>query len=151
MPLYSIVGAPDSGATPLLNVLAGRQQGGELQATILYDGKSRDQSFLRKVGYVQKTDVHLPHLTVFETLYFSARQRCPASMPDKIIKLRVKAVLKLLGLLHVSNGVVGDAHLKGISGGEKRRLSIGVEWGAGHSMYMYSPIADSLLHILPYL
>jgi ABC-type multidrug transport system ATPase subunit len=131
----------------LLNVLAGRQQGGELQGTIQYDGKSRDQSFLRKVGYVQKTDVHLPHLTVYETLYFSARQRCPASMPDKIIKLRVKAVLKLLGLLHVSNGIVGDAHLKGISGGEKRRLSIGVEWGAGHSMYYHSTTGSLVLSL----
>ena len=58
---------------------------------------------------------------MYETLYFSARLRLPSSLPDKIVHLRVMMVLKLLGLTHVRDTVVGDAMLRGISGGEKRR------------------------------
>jgi ABC-type multidrug transport system ATPase subunit len=75
----------------------------------------------------------LPYLTVFETLYFSARLRLPATMPERMVRLRVMMVLKLLGLAHVRDTVVGDAMLRGISGGEKRRVGFGVEMTAGHS------------------
>ena len=54
-------------------------------------------------------------------------------MPPKIVRMRVAITLKLLGLSHVANSVVGDGSLRGISGGEKRRVSFGIEMVAGHA------------------
>ena len=131
--MVGVLGAPDSGITPLFNILTGRQaHGGELTGEILYDGRKPTADFRRWVGYVVKEDPHLAHMTVFETLYFSARLRLP-DMPPKIVRLRVAITLKLLGLSHVANSVVGDGTLRGISGGEKRRVSFGIEMVAGHA------------------
>ena len=133
--LVGVLGAPDSGVTPLFNILTGRMEvgrGGKLTGDILYDGRRRTADFQRWVGYVVKEDQHIPAMTVFETLYFSARLRLP-DMPPKIIRMRVAITLKLLGLSHVANSVVGDGSLRGISGGEKRRVSFGVEMVAGHA------------------
>lgn len=55
----------------------------------------------------------------------------PPVFNDKDIRERVDIVLQLLGLSHVKNNIVGDAMIRGISGGEKRRLSIAVEWVKG--------------------
>ena len=74
----------------------------------------------------------MAHLTVFETLFFSARLRLP-TLPIKMVNFRVAMTLKLLGLSHVANSVVGDGSLRGISGGEKRRVSFGIEMVAGHA------------------
>ena len=133
--LVGVLGAPDSGITPLFNILTGRMQvgrTGKLTGDILYDGRRRTADFKRWVGYVVKEDPHLAHMTVFETLYFSARLRLP-DMPPKIVRMRVAITLKLLGLSHVANSVVGDGSLRGISGGEKRRVSFGIEMVAGHA------------------
>ena len=74
-------------------------------------------------------------LTVEETLSFSAKMRSPAHLTDEIhLNKSVNIVLDWLGLNHVKNTLVGDANLKGISGGQKRRLSIGTEIVAGYSI-----------------
>ena len=133
--LVGLLGAPDSGITPLFNILTGRLKIGrtsKVTGDILYDGRKRTADFNRWVGYVVKEDPHLAHMTVFETLYFSARLRLP-DMPPKIVRMRVAITLKLLGLSHVANSVVGDGSLRGISGGEKRRVSFGIEMVAGHA------------------
>ena len=133
--LVGLLGAPDSGITPLFNILTGRLKVGRnsrVTGDILYDGRKRTADFNRWVGYVVKEDPHLAHMTVFETLYFSARLRLP-DMPPKIVRMRVAITLKLLGLSHVANSVVGDGSLRGISGGEKRRVSFGIEMVAGHA------------------
>ena len=133
--LVGLLGAPDSGITPLFNILTGRLKVGRnsrVSGDILYDGRKRTADFKRWVGYVVKEDPHIPALTVFETLYFSARLRLP-DMPPKIVRMRVAITLKLLGLSHVANSVVGDGSLRGISGGEKRRVSFGIEMVAGHA------------------
>ena len=127
----AILSAPDAGTTNLLNVLAERQETGEIGGTVLYDGRPRDESFKRHVGYVVKDDINFAMLTVEETLMFSAQCRTPYA-PRKVIEFRVKLVMKLLGLSHAANTYIGDASIKGVSGGEKRRVSYGVEMVAGH-------------------
>ncbi len=76
---------------------------------------------------MQQFDYHLPTLTVKETLLFHARLRLPRGTDEDSIQRRVLEVLKILGLMHCSHVYVGGEELKGISGGEKRRLSIGVQ------------------------
>ena len=129
--MVGILAGPDGGATPLLNILAGREKAKAWTGEVLYNGQPPSSDFNRFTGYVNKDDTHIALLTVFETLYFSARLRLPEAIPDNLVRFRVKVVMKLLGLSHVADSIVGDQAVRGISGGEKRRVSFGVEMVAG--------------------
>lgn len=78
----------------------------------------------------QDDDWHLPRLTVRETLRYAAILRLPDKMPRRQKIARAETVLLMLGLKDCADLPVGGAVLKGISGGEKRRLSLAVqsEW-----------------------
>ena len=107
---------------------------------LLVDGMPPDRKFNRKVAYIPKEDISLPMLTVRETLMFALNLRLPhATVSPKEKKFRLQAALELLGLTHTANTVVGDAITRGISGGERRRVSIAVEVICGHRLV----IADS--------
>ena len=138
--MVCVIGAPDSGAGTLLQVISGRQRGGKIFGELLVDGMPPDRKFNRKVAYIPKEDINLPMLTVKETLMFALNLRLPiakVSVADK--ELRLQAALELLGLTHAANTIVGDALTRGISGGERRRVSIAVEVICGHRIV----IADS--------
>eukprot|EP00516_Mucochytrium_quahogii_P007391 CAMPEP_0203758064 /NCGR_PEP_ID=MMETSP0098-20131031/10829_1 /ASSEMBLY_ACC=CAM_ASM_000208 /TAXON_ID=96639 /ORGANISM=" , Strain NY0313808BC1" /LENGTH=1683 /DNA_ID=CAMNT_0050650311 /DNA_START=424 /DNA_END=5472 /DNA_ORIENTATION=- len=130
------IGAPDSGATTLLKVIAGRTTEGRVTGEVLVDGYPPDAKLQRILAYIPKEDVNLPTLTVRETLEFSLSLRAPASLPEKLRRERVDVVLSLLGLSHVADTIVGDAMVRGISGGEKRRVSLGVELVVGRSLLL---------------
>jgi ABC-type multidrug transport system ATPase subunit len=76
---------------------------------------------------VPQFDYHLPSLTVTETLKYQAKLRLPSGTSEQAITNRVTDVLKTLGLFQCCNIQVGNDEKKGISGGEKRRLSVGVQ------------------------
>ena len=135
----AVVGAPDSGSTTLLRCLAGRQPKGRVEGSILIDGRPPDRKIRRIIAFVPKEDVNISLLTVQETLEFSARCRLPRTVSPKVRGERVQAWLQLLGLRHVKDVIIGDAVTRGVSGGERRRVSIGVEAVAGHRLF----IADS--------
>jgi ABC-type multidrug transport system ATPase subunit len=69
----------------------------------------------------------LPALTARETLHYAAHLRLPAYWSKEEKEARAEEVLGTLGLRHCADTVVGNELLKGLSGGEKRRLSIGVQ------------------------
>jgi ABC-type multidrug transport system ATPase subunit len=83
----------------------------------------------------QDDDFHLPALTVRETLRYAAVLKLPREVSRKRKLARAEEVLRMLGLRDCADGMVGGELLKGISGGEKRRLSLAcqmvraVEWG----------------------
>ena len=131
--LIGVLGAPDAGVTTFLNVLTGRQKGGKVYGEVLVNGKPPSAGFERTVGYVVKDDLNLSTMTVAETLMFSALLRQPYQ-PRQLIKLRVAVVLKMLGLAHTANTLIGDGIVRGISGGEKRRVSYACEIVAGHQV-----------------
>lgn len=80
------------------------------------------------VAYVeQEDDYHLPALTVRETLRYAAILRLPGTMSRKSKIARAEEVMHMLGLDDCADSLVGGTLLKGISGGEKRRLSLAVE------------------------
>lgn len=72
-------------------------------------------------------DVHIPVLTVEETVRYAAMLRLPDSMSTTELNERIDFLLKMIGIDHVKKSYVGDAMLKGISGGQKKRLSVIVE------------------------
>lgn len=86
-----------------------------------------DFLFRRISGYVDQEDIHLPMLTVREVLEFSACTRLPESVSYAEKMARVETVMKQLGLSHVADSRVGDSLKRGLSGGEKKRLSIAAE------------------------
>lgn len=95
---------------------------------ILVNGKKRNENKFRSMaGYVDQEDLLLDTLTVRETLMFSAQLRLPESVPYTEKLSTVDRTLEILGLSHVANSRIGGGGVRGISGGEKRRVSIGVE------------------------
>jgi len=76
------------------------------------------------MNLVQQFDYHLPSLTVTETLLFHAKLRLSEDIP---LSGRVKSVINVLSLKGCANTRVGGEDIKGISGGEKRRLSVGIQ------------------------
>lgn len=126
--ILAIAGPSGAGKTTLLEVLAGMVPLGQICGQILVNGRSMDVEHFRRVsGYVTQDDALFPLLTVEETLLYSARLRLCGS--KAVAAARVKELLKELGLEDIAGLRIGgdiDAG-RGISGGEKRRVSIGVE------------------------
>jgi ABC-type multidrug transport system ATPase subunit len=76
---------------------------------------------------VQDDSALLPSLTVRETLHFAAIIRLPQHMTKSQKLARAEEVLSLLGLKHCADTLVGSEFVKGISGGERRRVSIAIQ------------------------
>ncbi|EPS62736.1 hypothetical protein M569_12052, partial [Genlisea aurea] len=97
-----------------------------MTGNILLNGKKRSLDY-GVVAYVTQEDVLLGTLTVRETLIYSAHLRLPSSMSRSEIKDTVEATIMELGLIDCANRQIGNWQLRGISGGEKKRLSIAIE------------------------
>ena len=126
--VIAIMGSSGSGKTTLLNALAGRIGPGELTGSVLVDGRPRDYSTWRHtVAYVEQEDLMYQNLTVRETLTYAALLRLPktVSRADKLKK--VENIIQSLGLATCQDTIIGDSEKRGISGGERKRVSIGVE------------------------
>ncbi|GMI53440.1 hypothetical protein TeGR_g3569 [Tetraparma gracilis] len=130
--LTAIMGPSGSGKTTLLNLVSGHMSVGRVTGSRLLNRSplpsSSYDSFMRSQAYVEQEDNLLfPTLTVWETLCFAALLRLPESSPigDKLA--RALAVLREVGLGEAADSPVGGPSLKGISGGQKRRLSIAIE------------------------
>ncbi|OMO90403.1 ABC transporter-like protein [Corchorus capsularis] len=123
----AIAGPSGAGKTTLLEILAGMIPLSSLSGNVLVNNQPMDPSHFRRVsGYVTQDEILFPLLTVEETLMYSARLRLREGH-DKAAAARVRELLKELGLEHVANVRVGGESNRGISGGEKRRVSIGVD------------------------
>ena len=96
---------------------------------IIFNGQEATEEAIKELcSFVRQDDSHLmPALTARETLSYAALLRLPASFSKEEKMLRAEEVLASLGLLDCANTIVGGNGVKGLSGGEKRRLSIGVQ------------------------
>jgi ABC-type multidrug transport system ATPase subunit len=123
----AILGPSGAGKTTLLNILAGRIEGGTLSGRITLDGTRRTKrSWKRQTGYVEQEDIMYKTLTVRENIQYAAALRLPAKGWSKDTKnARTEAVLQRLGLLKCADTQIGDDMTRGISGGERKRVSIG--------------------------
>ena len=111
----------------MLNIMAQRMHGQNLDVSgsTTYNGSSNLASV--RHAYVMQQDVLLPRLTVRETLLYSADLRLPEGVSAQERAKVVEEVILQLGLKEVANTPIGDGAHKGCSGGEKRRVSIGVQ------------------------
>ncbi|KAJ2612840.1 hypothetical protein H4S08_002523 [Coemansia sp. RSA 1365] len=136
--IVAIMGASGAGKTTLLNILSGRVQGGKLEGSIQFQGTPRNpHNYKRMLGFVEQDDLMHPTLTVEETLLVSARLRlsdAKYSLQDK--KERVSAILRQLRLSQVKDTPIGGGGKRGVSGGERKRVSIGMELVTDPSLLM---------------
>lgn len=132
--LTAIIGGSGSGKTTLLNTMAERVISSRLAqtGTTAFNGNIGVHSV--RHAYVMQQDVLLPTLTVRETLRYSADLRLP---PSTLVKDRhrvVEEVIRELGLKECAETRIGNSQHRGCSGGEKRRVSIGVQLLANPSV-----------------
>ncbi|EHK23803.1 uncharacterized protein TRIVIDRAFT_45576 [Trichoderma virens Gv29-8] len=125
--LTAIIGGSGSGKTTLLNNLAERVVSSRLsqQGLATLNGQIGVNSV--RNAYVMQQDILLPTLTVRETLRYSADLRLPSSTSAGDRERIVEEVIRELGLKECANTRIGNSQHRGCSGGEKRRVSIGVQ------------------------
>ncbi|CAI7923593.1 unnamed protein product [Closterium sp. NIES-54] len=127
--LLAIMGPSGSGKTTLLNTLAGQLPKSSkiaLYGSIRANGIPIADSWHKQV-YVRQEDIFFSQLTVRETLVTAAKLQLPSSMSDAEKEQHVEELLQHLGLVNAAGTIVGDNKTRGISGGEKKRLSIACE------------------------
>lgn len=120
------MGGSGAGKSTLLDLLAYRKTGGFITGEYYIGGQAEKPSS-KWCSYVTQDNVHISLFTVRETLEYAALLRLDENTPLQKRKERAVDVMKMLGLEDVADVLVGSSLLKGISGGQARRLSIGVE------------------------
>jgi ABC-type multidrug transport system ATPase subunit len=111
-----------------LTTLAGKAYYGELTGHVYLNGKSRHISEFKKiVGFVPQEDIMLRSMTVEEVLLSSALLRLPTSWTYMEKKRMVNSIIELMGLQDVRESRIGDETKRGISGGQRKRVNIGME------------------------
>ena len=124
----AIMGPSGAGKTTLLNVLSGKATYGRTVGDIYLNGfKSDVSNYSAIVGFVPQDDVMIRELTVRENLSYYARMRLPAGTGDAAVRACVEDTLKVLGLSHVQHSAIGDEKTRGISGGQRKRVNVGME------------------------
>ncbi|KAF8598979.1 pleiotropic drug resistance ABC transporter [Ceratobasidium sp. AG-I] len=128
-----VLGSPGSGCTTLLKVLANQRQGyHEITGDVSYDGI--DPQYLAAhyrgdVSYAPEDDTHFPSLSVKNTLSVAAKMRTPQNRLENLsrpefVQNIVETLATVFGLRHTFETPVGDESIRGVSGGEKKRVSI---------------------------
>lgn len=126
--VLAILGASGAGKTTLLNALAGRLGPGDLKGQVLLNGQPRNpKTWVRDCSYVEQDDLMFTYLTVEETIGYSARLRLPSSMSALEKKEKIDEAILDLGLNGSRKTRIGNQEVKGISGGERKRVAIGME------------------------
>ncbi|XP_020232821.1 ABC transporter G family member 26 isoform X2 [Cajanus cajan] len=124
--ILALMGPSGSGKTTLLRVIGGRLVD-NVKGKVTYNDVRFTPAVKRRIGFVTQEDVLFPQLTVEETLVFSALLRLPNSMSKEQKYARVDTTIKQLGLERCRKTKIAGGYLKGISGGERKRTSIGYE------------------------
>ncbi len=125
--LVAIMGASGSGKTTLLNVLSGIEIPTSGQVLINNTNLHQESEKLEGViGFVPQDDLLIEDLTVYQNLYFNAKLCFRDLSEEYLVKLVLK-VLDSLGLSKIRDLKVGSTLKKTISGGQRKRLNIGLE------------------------
>ncbi|KAF8009149.1 hypothetical protein BT93_J0209 [Corymbia citriodora subsp. variegata] len=133
--LTALMGVSGAGKTTLMDVLAGRKTGGYIKGNITISGYPKKQdTFARISGYCEQNDIHSPHVTVYESLIYSAWLRLPPGVDDQTRKLFVEEVMELVELNPLRLALVGLPGVDGLSTEQRKRLTIAVELVANPSI-----------------
>ncbi|TYI14672.1 hypothetical protein ES332_A08G135800v1 [Gossypium tomentosum] len=133
--LTALMGVSGAGKTTLMDVLAGRKTGGYIEGSIKVSGFPKTQdTFARISGYCEQADIHSPHLTVHESVLYSAWLRLAPEVNSETRKKFVKEVMELVELNAWGQALVGFPGVNGLSLEQRKRLTIAVELVANPSI-----------------
>ncbi|XP_004515482.1 pleiotropic drug resistance protein 2-like [Cicer arietinum] len=133
--LTALVGVSGAGKTTLMDVLAGRKTSGYIEGSINISGYPKKQeTFARISGYCEQNDIHSPHITIYESLMFSAWLRLSKEIDVGTRKMFIEEVIELVELHAVRNFIVGLPGIDGLSTEQRKRLTIAVELVANPSI-----------------
>lgn len=132
--MLCVLGPPGSGCSTLLKTIAGDTYGFHVdnKSTINYQGIRPEQirnEYRGEAIYTAEVDNHFAHLTAGDTLYFAARSRSPKHIPQGVSKAEYAehlrdVIMAMFGISHTKNTRVGDDFVRGVSGGERKRITI---------------------------
>ncbi|KAL0777422.1 hypothetical protein CaCOL14_006940 [Colletotrichum acutatum] len=124
--LTAVMGGSGAGKSTFVNVLMGKTKntGGTVAVNSSPDKLKR---YKKVIGYVPQDDIVLPELTVYENIVHSAKIRLPQTWSTADIESHVDSVIDCLELSHVRSSLVGSVAVPIISGGQRKRVSIGME------------------------
>mmetsp|Transcript_15252 Transcript_15252/g.18569 ORF Transcript_15252/g.18569 Transcript_15252/m.18569 type:complete len:1068 (+) Transcript_15252:124-3327(+) len=126
--MTALMGGSGAGKTSMLNALCGRAYYGEVTGKIFLNGIEVDMDQHKSImGFVPQDDIVYAELTVRENFMFSGRFQLPSSTPRTEIETLAENTMANLGLSRVADSLVGDVRTRGVSGGEKKRVNIGLE------------------------
>ena len=130
----AILGPSGAGNTSLLNILSGRQKSKgrtvTVESEVHLDGIPVDPTCIKvrkRIAFVPQGDSLMATSTPREAIRFSAKLRLPRSTKDSQIDKLTTRMIAELGLGDCADTYVGGNMVKGISGGERKRTSVGVE------------------------
>uniref|UniRef100_M1BEC9 ATP-binding cassette transporter n=1 Tax=Solanum tuberosum TaxID=4113 RepID=M1BEC9_SOLTU len=125
--VLAIMGPSGCGKSTLLDTLAGRLDSNTRQTgEILINGRRQSLAFGTS-AYVTQDDTLMTTLTVKEAIYYSAQLQLPDSMSRSEKRDRAEQTIREMGLQDAMNTRIGGWSVKGLSGGQKRRVSICIE------------------------
>jgi ABC-type multidrug transport system ATPase subunit len=152
-----LLGPPHAGKTSLFHALSGRTtKSRRYSGEVFYNGHSNKEVHPPNfVTVVDQTDLHIPSLTVRETLEFAYHCRGKMSKEAMLVtddpaaarniaKNRVNLVMATLGLLRVADTPIGNEFIKGVSGGEMRRVTLGEMLVMGAQVLLLDEISTGL-------
>ncbi|EES01718.1 hypothetical protein BDA96_03G375000 [Sorghum bicolor] len=126
--ILAVMGASGSGKSTLIDALANRISRDALKGAVTLNGEPLTGTVIKSISaYVMQDDLLFPMLTVTETLSFAAEFRLPRALSPAKKRARVQALIDHLGLRAAANTIIGDEGHRGVSGGERRRVSIGTD------------------------
>jgi ABC-type multidrug transport system ATPase subunit/ABC-type multidrug transport system permease subunit len=129
------MGVSGAGKTTLMDVLAGRKTGGYIEGDVRISGYPKKQeTFARISGYCEQNDIHSPHVTVYESLLYSAWLRLASDVDEHKRKMFVDEVMDLVELNPIKDALVGLPGVNGLSTEQRKRLTIAVELVANPSI-----------------
>ncbi|CAH1438131.1 unnamed protein product [Lactuca virosa] len=133
--LTALVGISGAGKTTLMDVLAGRKTSGYIDGSISISGYPKKQeTFARVTGYCEQNDIHSPHVTVYESLVYSAWLRLAPDITTETRQMFVEEIMDLVELNPLRNVIVGLPGVDGLSTEQRKRLTIAVELVANPSI-----------------
>lgn len=122
-----VLGRPGSGCSTFLKAIANnRESYAAVEGDVHYGGISAEKQakqFRGEVNYNEEDDVHFANLNVWQTLKFALTTKTKKNRHDEI-PIVLEALLKMFGISHTKYTLVGDEYVRGVSGGERKRVSI---------------------------
>lgn len=122
-----VLGRPGSGCSTFLKTIANhRDEYADVQGQVYYgaiSAKDQEHQFRGEVVYCEEDDRHFPSLTVWQTLWFALKNKT-RKKDQWTVPVVLDAFLQMFGIEHTKDTLVGDEHVRGVSGGERKRVSL---------------------------